>query len=332
MEKRKLRVLGMCGDPNGVSTYRIIRPLEKVGGDVISNTSKDKLIFGFIGDTFKKYDVAIIKYILDKQLAAELLAAKCQAQAENPNFKLYVDIDDDVFNIPKSSKVVQKFWTPEAKIIFKFFIENVDGLIVSTENLAKKYKKYNPNVHVIPNKIIGSQWDRKAIKDGIRIGWTFSMSHVEDIPVIREALQVIKKKYPDVILETTEGLIGGVTQPIKGCAFTEFHKMLPATGWDIAIAPLKDNAFNKGKSNIKWLESTMSNMAFVCSDVDTYRDVEHGVTGLKCKTTKQWVDALSRLIEDRELRNTLVRNAREKVLRDFNVETDTSYEELYNNL
>jgi glycosyltransferase involved in cell wall biosynthesis len=326
------KILGLCGDPNGVSTYRIIRPMEKIGADLITNTSKEKLVFGEIVKTFEKYDVVIIKYILEKELAAELLAAKCQAQVKNPNFKLYVDIDDDVFAIPKSSKVVQKFWTPDAKIIFKFFIRNVDGLICSTQNLADKYKKYNPNVHVVPNKVIPSQWARKTIMDGIRIGWTFSMSHVEDIPAIREALQIIHKKYPEVILETTECLIGGVTQPIKGVPFVKFHEWLPSRGWDIAIAPLKDNIFNKGKSNIKWLESTMSGSAFVCSDVETYKDVENGVTGLKCKTTKQWVEALSRLIEDRNLRNTLWANAKAEVEKNWSVESDTSYVNLYNNL
>jgi glycosyltransferase involved in cell wall biosynthesis len=326
------KILGLCGDPNGVSTYRIIRPMEKIGADCITNTSKEKLVFGEISKTFEKYDVVIIKYILEKELAAELLAAKCQAQVKNPNFKLYVDIDDDVFAIPKSSKVVQKFWTPDAKVIFRFFIKNVDGLICSTENLAKKFKKYNPNVHVVPNKVISSQWARKNIQDGVRIGWTFSMSHVEDIPVIREALQIIHQKYPDVIIETTEGLIGGVTQPIKGVPFVKFHEWLPSRGWDIAIAPLKDNAFNKGKSNIKWLESTMAGACFVCSDVETYSAVEHGVTGMKCKTTKDWVKVLSQLIEDRTLRNYLWNNARAEVMKNWSIETDTSYVNLYNNL
>ena len=83
---------------------------------------------------------------------------------------------------------------------------------------------------------------------------------------------------------------------------------------DISVCPLADNQFNRCKSNIKWLESTMSGAAVVASDVyPCAQSIEHGKTGYLAKRTKDWVKCLSDLIENEDKRKQMVKNAQKEV-------------------
>jgi glycosyltransferase involved in cell wall biosynthesis len=78
----------------------------------------------------------------------------------------------------------------------------------------------------------------------------------------------------------------------------------------IAVAPLVDNALNRSKSLLKYLEYTALGLPVVASNVGPYQSLQHGVNALLCDNTGDaWRDALRRLAEEPDLRSILHRNA-----------------------
>ena len=81
----------------------------------------------------------------------------------------------------------------------------------------------------------------------------------------------------------------------------------------ISIAPLEINGATDCKSELKWLEGTMLEIAMVVSPTHAYREVlsdEEDV--LFASNSNQWYDQLNRLVRDSVLRKKLVYNSKLK--------------------
>jgi len=80
---------------------------------------------------------------------------------------------------------------------------------------------------------------------------------------------------------------------------------------DIGLAPLPDNRFARGKCSFKVLEYAAAGLPIVASPVGTNADyVRDGITGLLATNTQEWVDRISRLIEDPQLRKKMGQEGR----------------------
>lgn len=81
-------------------------------------------------------------------------------------------------------------------------------------------------------------------------------------------------------------------------------------GADIVIAPLKDNEFNKYKSELKFIESYTRKIAVVASDVSPYNKIgKHNencmLVPTKSNSHKYWKKYLKKLILDDDFRNKI---------------------------
>src|SRR5207245_1381275 len=73
--------------------------------------------------------------------------------------------------------------------------------------------------------------------------------------------------------------------------------------FDIGLMPLKDDLFAQGKCAFKAVLCMAHRIPTVISPVGMNTDViDHGKNGFLARTRPEWVDCLSRLIEDYELR------------------------------
>ena len=342
-----MKILGLIPRKSAVTTYRIIRPLSKVKGKVIRcfnggfgtllrkneviNTEK-------LANRFKKKaDIWVIKYIEDLSTANLLVWMRDKVKAT-----LVLDIDDNIWQIPEDSIVLNTdkdieshakrgLWTID-------MVKAADAVTVSTQPLKEILKKYNDRIEVIPNLIDVKEWKFKRKKhDKIRIGWIYSHTHYPDVKVIKEALNKIYKKYKDkieiVIFGSDLKVFDFEPEHHWGVKFEDYPKKLTELSFDISICPLEDNAFNKCKSNIKWMESSMAGAAVVASKVYPYEfSIEHGKTGYLASTTGQWVKHLSNLIENEEKRKELVDNAQTVIWEKYNLDKDESIETFYKSL
>jgi glycosyltransferase involved in cell wall biosynthesis len=86
--------------------------------------------------------------------------------------------------------------------------------------------------------------------------------------------------------------------------------------------PLTDDEFNKGKSNLKWLENSARKIPTVASSVESYKvSIKHGETGFLANNQDEWVEHLSHLIENKTLRTRIGQQAYDEVKKNYNIET-----------
>ncbi len=348
----------------GVGWYRIVNPLSKaknaqtisgehlkLGGDINSSISNAKYLRG-LGNIWW------FKYVDDQQAVMHMIAAKQVVGA-----KLVVDADDDMFNVHPQNYAYKFHYpgSPKQKIL-SYLFANADAITVSTEPLKRVMERmFRAPVTVLPNSIDESIWNHaqsradeieiftereeltteviKPNPEAIRIGWVCSVSHEQDAPVLLEPMKEILAKYPNVEFWCIgwKPLIFDElprTYWVKGTSdYVDYPKFLCGLGLDISVAPLIKDEFNRSKSNIKWLESTMAGIPVVATDYDPYESIDNYKTGYLAKNGSQWVKYLSWLIENKEKRLELAKNAKKVVLEKFSSKKITPrYEEFIDSL
>ncbi len=240
-----------------------------------------------------------------------------------------MEIDDDILHLPPEN-IASIAYRPGSS--FEQFalgqMEVSDAVVTTTPALKALYGQYNGNVFTAPNSLDFRVWDKVPAKhEGVRIGWVGGGNHYGDLELVRGAIRRVLDKYPDVKFYCLHGVPDfwknepGVV-PIHEWATTEVYPgWIAKHGFDIGIAPLHDNFFNRGKSNLRYLEYSSMGIPTVASNVGHFKEtLTHGHTGLLCDNEEDWVRNLSSLIEDAELRKRMGGASRKDCLTRFNVD------------
>lgn len=248
-----------------------------------------------------------------------------------------MDIDDYVTDIPVEHGGSEQMRPGSVRhSVMMEQMRQSDALIVSTPYLASQYKDRNDHVYVIPNSMDLKEWDglgRRKSSDRIRIGWIGGGTHNEDLEMVRPAIEEVLAQNEN----TWFYCIHGTPQSYKKMRHVYwthnwskinlYPKFLASYKFDIGIAPLVDNNFNRGKSNLRWLEYSSLKLPTVASPLpDFVRSIEPGKTGLLAKDLESWKMCLMELIKSEEMRRSLGEQAYESVKSNFNVrKTSTQY-------
>lgn len=196
-----------------------------------------------------------------------------------------------------------------------------DVVTVSTRLLAEYMRQWNPNTRIIPNYLDDHIWDfnrkneRTGTNEQIFIGYMGGETHLLDLQYISEAIVRILDKYtgkirlriwggkpPDVLVNSSycEWV------PINQLNYALFAKFFSQQDCDIFIAPLRDNRFNRSKSEIKFLEYGVHGVPGIYSQLPPYESIViHGQNGYLASTIDEWEECLVKLIENPKLRQKM---------------------------
>jgi len=269
-------------------------------------------------------DIAILQGCVDMKGIAFLL----QHESDKA---LVVDCDDNIAVAP-TSPFKKEHDMYDAKEIVSHTIQVADMVTATTPYLARKLKKLNKNVVVLPNYIDQERWDLPYMENDtgkIRIGWAGSITHVEDMEMIVEPLRRICKEFKKVQLvmvgDTRVGnLFDGLpVENMMGTDFDAWPSKLYSLRLDIGLAPLRDTEFNRCKSNIKWLEYSIARIPGVYSPTvyaDNY-DFD-GVYGQIARTPDQWYRCIKNYIICENLRRDIASRARAAVVTGYTLKTN----------
>jgi glycosyltransferase involved in cell wall biosynthesis len=208
-----------------------------------------------------------------------------------------------------------------------------DVVSVSTPGLRDRLAHLNPAIEVSANALDERLWQPRPARDAaipgdrdpVRILYMGSRTHANDLRMIEDALAEIRARFGErVEIHCIGGVPGAppagikaVRPPAGATRYPAFARWLSRTGgYDIALAPLEDSAFNATKSHIKYLDYALCGAAPVVSDVSAYRGtVRHGITGMMVDNSpRSWSAAIAQLVEEPELRRRIAVNAQEDVL------------------
>jgi len=334
------------GRYGGCGWYRIVQPMRALRNsgypvDITGNIVRRKFLIGRLETVeelytriFGKYDLLFVQHIDNPRGIIQLFASRDYFKK-----KVIIDMDDDFLHIDSWSPVYLEYYPGSPKYSFTLdCLKFADALIVSTEQLKKIYNSFNSRIFVIPNRIDFDYWEysKKVVKDDIiRIGWAGSITHERDLEEIIQALKIVMDLHPrvhflycgydsdlfDILPEGRKHFFYGTV------GFKKWPKRLAKLGFDIGLAPLANIPFNKGKSNIKFLEYSAYKIPGVYADFEgsPYREiVVDGKNGFLAKTHKDWIQKLSSLILDRRLREELGEKAFE-TSKEYSIQTSLEY-------
>jgi glycosyltransferase involved in cell wall biosynthesis len=341
----------------GVGYYRLWLPkigLEKITdweidfigtefGKDFNTTNDDTTLRGYV-DFFNQYDLVILKHFDNPNAGRFIMAA-----SDYTGVPYITDLDDDVLSVREdqpASKLgynkgeVQRVTVGTMLSFSKALFVTNDFLGKNIQTMLKDMCKKEVPYFVLPNSNNAEEWAKyksKKPKGKTVIGWHGSITHNSDLEMVLPVIERIMKEDDSVYLE----LMGGVTSEYAIKTFKEwdlklFNRVKLFSGtqawdkfpytlmkqkWTIGIAPLIDDQFNRSKSNIKWLEYTMKHIPTVASNVEPYRSITDGVTGLLCDTPDDWYNKLTTLIKDTKLKDKLAKNAYKEVLKKWQYTT-----------
>jgi glycosyltransferase involved in cell wall biosynthesis len=246
---------------------------------------------------------------------------------------IVTELDDYLFGVNPENVGFDSFYPNSNPEYFaEMQIRNSNYLIVSTpwlkdgDGIFEGMKKYNPNIECIPNSIDFSIWDtlknKKKFKR-VRIGWAGGQAHYRDLEILKKVIPAITQKYKNVDFMFFGGMPDYIKTTKQCLFFDHWHDMisypgaLASLGFDIGIAPLRDNMFNRAKSNLRWLEYSALKIPTVASPRVPF-DLCSNI--VRAEEVDEWIDELSKLIENRQEREELGLKAYKEVKKDYNAE------------
>ncbi|WP_277394534.1 glycosyltransferase [Neisseria mucosa] len=257
------------------------------------------------------------------------------AECRRLNIKTLWEVDDLVFDedVLKTSSTINLLEPAEregvingAKLYRQAMLACDEG-IASTSGLAKAMQEAGlETVYVVENALDDEtlaaarsiEGRLKKQEDGlIRIIYgSGTKTHNIDFLEAAPALANILKENPNVrfriigYLELPEYFdeVQSQIERIPFCNYTEYLTYLSEC--DISIAPLENFVFNDAKSNIKYLEASITKVASVCSPRAAFADViVNGENGFLADNEQQWHEAFDTLIQNPELRDSMAQAA-----------------------
>ena len=232
--------------------------------------------------------------------------------------KIIFDIDDAVMYYDerperKPSKYKQT-WP------FQRTVKLADMVIAGNSYLAGHCEKINNNVRILPTGLdIGPyRMAEKAGSDGkVRLVWIGSKSTLKYLAQLKPALEQIGKRFDNVVLRIIcNDFFELENMQVEKRQWAMETQAADLVGSDIGLAPLPDNRFTKGKCGFKALQYAAAGLVSVVSPVWINAEyVVDGVTGFHACGVEQWVEKISGLVENAELRRQMAGEAVKRVER-----------------
>ena len=220
------------------------------------------------------------------------------------NERVIVDMDDDFHSIPVHHPGYRSVGMGNPKFIGEIeeCISVADGLIVTTEALKERWAPHQSNIRIIPNgwSKANPYWGMTSPRDTFNVGWGGTITHRIDFELIRKPLISLTREYPKICIVVAGDhkiyqQFNNVSEKNKLFLPMVQYKDYPLTigYFDVMLAPVVDDAFNRAKSDIKLVDACASRIPFVASNVGEYAKWKEG--GVCVSTEDTWYTTLESL-------------------------------------
>ncbi len=235
---------------------------------------------------------------------------------------------------------LERYYSPQEVARFRrVFCETerlmrtVDCFIASTEYLGSALMAHfgmpayvNPNalsqqsiLHAAP---IYRKRSRAPSSSGVVIGYFsgWPRAHESDLLVALPALRRVLHSVPDARLRIV-GHFDRTVLPedlramVEVAPFVRYERLFAEIARvDINLAPLVSNPHRRSKSAVKFLEAALVGVPTVASDLEPYRVIAHGRTGMLAADEEAWYAGIMTLATDPARRRAMGEAARQYVL------------------
>ncbi len=262
-------------------------------------------------------DVLVLKNISDPDLLPLI-----QDRSDRGLITIY-EIADDLHAIPSWNPVSPFFEDRENLCVVCQTAQSCDAVQVSVPELKERYRCLKTACAVFQNQILHVPPARqRKPRECVVIGWGGSNGHLHDMAAIADPFQVwisqtsnvrLHLMSSDAIWDLFSALPPEKKQYTSPGSINDYYDFLGEI--DIGIAPLNDTAFNRSRSDVKFLEYAVSEVVPVMQLLEPYRQtVRPNDTGYLFTNAEDMIGILKRLTRTPPLLAEIAGNARRYVL------------------
>lgn len=197
------------------------------------------------------------------------------------------------------------------------------AVIVGNEYLAASARQWNWDVTIIPTAVDTERHRPGLVHRAARpqvIGWVGSSTTSPYLRIMDEALATLAHRRTDLLFRVVGGRYAHPVIPLDVRPYHLSDEPGDVSSFHVGVLPEPDDAWTRGKGAFKALLYMAAAIPVVASRVGVNPDViVHGETGFCVEGSDQWVTALTRLLDDEELRREMGQRGRERVERLYSV-------------
>jgi glycosyltransferase involved in cell wall biosynthesis len=263
------------------------------------------------------YDIVVHQ----KRLLTKLVANRLRRNAKALVFEF-----DDLLMLKKDDEGAIKD-SPTRERRFKRIVRLADAIVTTNEHLADLARRATSEpdrVMVVPTVIDLQRWEPRKPSDEterVTIGWMGTPSNLHSLDIVRAPLQRLCRRFEHVQIK----IVCEETLPMEGVRwvhkrFSPLEEVDDIRTFDIAVAPLVEDSWTRGKVSTKLLAYFAAGLPVVASDVNANRlYIKPGENGFLVGTLAQWEERLTALIGDPALRREIGGKARASAERDYSI-------------
>lgn len=264
-----------------------------------------------------------------------VLATAAAGEISRRGIRLVHDVDDDFWSEESRARLLGQDYSPARLAAFDVASTAADITLVSTAVLATRRPVSTGAVVVVQNALDPELWfggvpadpggrpqGESAVmaldRDDVRGSWYLysgSHTHGDDLELLRRVPSAQRRL--EVVGVTPQSaswysLSHLASTPMP---YPEYVRLLRASSarWSVGLAPLVSNGFNRGKSDLKFLEYSALGIPTIASQGTAYDEAgPHGAV-LVGNDPDEWREAADALSDDPHGRRRHARQARSHV-------------------
>ncbi|MEN6617431.1 MAG: glycosyltransferase family 4 protein [Syntrophorhabdus sp.] len=217
---------------------------------------------------------------------------------------------------------------PHSRTLLKRFADMVkasDYVIAGNRFLMEQTLPFTQQVDVIPTAIDADRYipkDYTIKKARVNLGWIGDHGSIHYMEKMKPIFETIGRRYPKAELSIVcDTFIDCRDIPIIRKVWSHETEIKDLRDMDIGLMPLMNDLWSEGKCGLKILQYFGIAVPAVCTPVGVNKDVvKDGTTGFYANDPDEWVEKLSILIENPDLRRQMGEKGREIVMNGYTIQ------------
>jgi glycosyltransferase involved in cell wall biosynthesis len=237
--------------------------------------------------------------------------------------KILFDLDDAIMYRSSSSPRPHSLsrW-----LKFRWMVKGSDAMTVGNRFLKNEVLKVDrqKKVFIIPTCIDTNLYPKKkriSNRQEIILGWIGTKGNLKYLKKLEPVFETIRQRFPQAKLKIVSNdfydssHLFTIKKPWK---LEEENEDL--ISFDIGLMPLNDDLWSRGKCGLKIIQYLSVGVPAVCTPVGINSDIiKDGENGFWATNDQEWVDRLTTLIQNQELRYQMGLKGIETVEREYSL-------------
>ncbi len=213
---------------------------------------------------------------------------------------------------------------------FEDMVRSCDVVIAGNTFLKEQTSPFHSRVVVIPTSIPAGRYrmkDHSMKKDLVTLGWIGDHGSIHYLERLSHVWDAVGRRYTGkvelkIICDT---FFDCKDIPVRKVSWSGDTEVAELMDMDIGLMPLLDDPWSWGKCGLKILQYFGVGVPAVCTPVGVNRDVVvDGENGFWAMNDQEWIDRISRMIEDSGKREFMGYAGRSTLDRGYTLEANAA--------